>query len=160
MLRMSVQTWIHWRVLWSLFRRKLSKDLLWSYFSKACQYVAINEKVCRSLKYVFIKYDQAKKIKCIIWPIFFYKGCQKWNKVCIEASLRPIKLNIAVKTRSILLIILVLFHFVSLFFSLFWIASCFVDLRFIVASLQIKSYCFSRHYNLKQQLFFVIVNKL
>jgi hypothetical protein len=43
-------------------------------FSKACQYVITNEKVCKNIRYVFIKSTQANLQKCIIWPKKIGKG--------------------------------------------------------------------------------------
>jgi hypothetical protein len=37
-------------------------------FSKACQYGIAEEKICRNLKYVSIKFAQTNLHKCIIWP--------------------------------------------------------------------------------------------
>jgi len=34
-------------------------------FSRACQYATTNDKVCKNLKYVFIKYTQTYLQKCI-----------------------------------------------------------------------------------------------
>jgi hypothetical protein len=70
-------------------------------FSKACQYASIDDKVCKDLKYVSIKFSQTYLQKCITWPNFFGKGNRQWNKVCIEASLRPMKSNTLVKTRLV-----------------------------------------------------------
>jgi hypothetical protein len=42
-------------------------------FSKACQYVIVDEKVYRGLKHVFIKFAQVDLQKCIIWPKKFGK---------------------------------------------------------------------------------------
>ncbi len=50
---------------------------------------------------MFIKFSQAYLQKCITWPNFFGEGHREWNKVCIEASLRPMKLNTLVKTRLV-----------------------------------------------------------
>ncbi len=36
-------------------------------FSKACQYVTIDKKVCRNLKFVSIKSAQSNLQKCITW---------------------------------------------------------------------------------------------
>jgi len=68
-------------------------------FSKVCQYVITKEKVCKDLQYVLIKFAQGNLQKCIIWPIFFGKGRQKWEKACVNSGLPPWKLNIPMKTR-------------------------------------------------------------
>ncbi len=68
-------------------------------FSKACQYVITEEKVCEDLKYVSIKYIQTNMQKCITWPKKSGMGRYKWNKTCVETSIHPKKLNIPVKTR-------------------------------------------------------------
>ncbi len=43
-------------------------------FFKACQYATIYEKVCKNIRYVFIKATQANLQKCITWPKTFGKG--------------------------------------------------------------------------------------
>jgi hypothetical protein len=43
-------------------------------FSKACQYVTIEEKVCKDLQYVLINFVQGNLQKCITWSNFFGKG--------------------------------------------------------------------------------------
>jgi hypothetical protein len=63
-------------------------------FSKACQYVTIDEKVCRNFMFVSIKSTQSNLQKCIIW-----KGTQQWNKICSDFNLPPRKLNTPMKTR-------------------------------------------------------------
>ncbi len=37
-------------------------------FFKACHYATTNEKVCKNIRYVFIKATQANLQKCITWP--------------------------------------------------------------------------------------------
>jgi hypothetical protein len=37
-------------------------------FSKACQYDSADEKICKNLKYVFVKSTQIDLQKCITWP--------------------------------------------------------------------------------------------
>jgi hypothetical protein len=49
-------------------------------FSKACQYVIVDEKVCRSLKHVSLKFAHVDLQKCIPWPKKFGKGRQEWNR--------------------------------------------------------------------------------
>ncbi len=49
-------------------------------FSKACQYVTTIEKVCRNLRYVFIKATQTCLQKCITRPNESRKGRQEWTK--------------------------------------------------------------------------------
>jgi hypothetical protein len=94
--------------------------------------------------------------KCITCSNKSIKGCQEWNKACIEAGLRPKKLNTLVKTLLVMfLIILILFHFCKSFVS-----SCFVNPKSISAGLQINSHYFKRHCNSGQQLFFVVIDKL
>jgi hypothetical protein len=51
------------------FEKELSSDL-----SKACQYVTIDEKVCKGLKYAFIKSTHKDLLKCITWAKKFGKG--------------------------------------------------------------------------------------
>jgi len=43
-------------------------------FSKACQYATIDDKVCKNLKYVFIKFAHVDLKKCITWPKEFDEG--------------------------------------------------------------------------------------
>jgi hypothetical protein len=43
-------------------------------FSKACQYATIEEKVCKDLQHVLIKFVQGNLQKCITWPNFFGEG--------------------------------------------------------------------------------------
>ncbi len=43
-------------------------------FVKACQYGSTNEKVCKNLKYVSIKFTHADLHKCISWPKKSKKG--------------------------------------------------------------------------------------
>jgi hypothetical protein len=58
------------------------------FFSKACQYATIDEKVCKNLKYVSIKFAQVHLQKCITWPKKFGRSGKKWCKTCIEVGLR------------------------------------------------------------------------
>ena len=67
--------------------------------SKACQYATSDEKVCRGNAYVSIRTAQADIQKCITWPKKSGKGRQEWEKACIDAGMRPRKLNTPVKTR-------------------------------------------------------------
>ncbi len=60
-----------------------------------------DDKVCKNLKYVFIKSTQANFPKCITWPKKFGEGCQEWNIACIKASLKFRKLNTLVKTKLV-----------------------------------------------------------
>lgn len=55
-------------------------------YSKACWYVTSNEKVCKGLKYVFIKFWQVNLQKWIIWSKKFRKDRQEWNKTSIDSS--------------------------------------------------------------------------
>jgi hypothetical protein len=81
-------------------------------FSKACQYAIIDEKVCKNLKYAFIKFVEIDLQKCITWPKKFGEGHQEWNKIYIEVSLKPKNLNIPLKIRLVMFfVILLLFHF-------------------------------------------------
>ncbi len=43
-------------------------------FSKACQYVTTNEKVCKNLKLVSIKSTQLDLQRCITWPKRYGNG--------------------------------------------------------------------------------------
>jgi len=68
-------------------------------FSKACQYGTIEEKVCKDLKYVFVKYVQTDLQKCITWPKKSRKGRQEWNKAYVKIGIHPKKLNTLMKTK-------------------------------------------------------------
>jgi len=46
-------------------------------FFKACQYALIDEKICKGLKYVFVKTTQFDLQKCIIWSKKSGKGRQE-----------------------------------------------------------------------------------
>jgi len=67
-------------------------------FSKTCQYVTIEEKICKDLKFVSIKLVEFNIHKCITWFQIFGKGGQKWSKACIDVGIRPRKLNAPMKT--------------------------------------------------------------
>ncbi len=68
-------------------------------FSKACQYVTTDEKVCKDLRYVLIQLDQRYLQKCITQPKKYGKGRQELGKACVNSRLSPWKLNTLVKTR-------------------------------------------------------------
>ncbi len=68
-------------------------------FSKRCQYSIAEEKVCKDLKYVYIKSTHANLQKCITWFKNSGKGRQEWNKACLEIGICPKKLNTLMKTR-------------------------------------------------------------
>jgi hypothetical protein len=70
-------------------------------FSKACQYVIINEKVCMNLKFILIKFVQSNLQKCIIWLQKSGKGRQKWNKAWSNSNLPPTKLHTLVNARRL-----------------------------------------------------------
>ncbi len=53
----------------------------------------------KDLKYVSIKSTQANLQKFITWFLKFRKGKQKWNKACVEISIRPRKWNTPMKTK-------------------------------------------------------------
>ncbi len=67
-------------------------------FFKTCQYVTIEEKICKDLKFVSIKLAESDIHKCIIWFQIFGKGGQKWSKACIDVGIQPRKLNAPIKT--------------------------------------------------------------
>jgi hypothetical protein len=67
--------------------------------SKACQYGTVEEKVCKDLKYVYVKSTQVDLQKCIIWPKKYRKGKQEWNKAYVETSIHLRKLNNLMKTK-------------------------------------------------------------
>ncbi len=56
-------------------------------FSKACQYATKDEKVCKGLKFLFVKVVQLDLQKCIILPKTLGKGRQEWNKACVNLGI-------------------------------------------------------------------------
>jgi hypothetical protein len=68
-------------------------------FSKACQYATIDEKMCKNLRYVFIKANKANLQKNITWPKKFGRGRQELTKACVDFGIHPTKLNTLVKTK-------------------------------------------------------------
>ncbi len=74
-------------------------------YAIACQYATTDDKAYKNLKYVSIKSTSVNLQKCITWPKKLGKDHQEWNKACIEASLRPKKLNILMKTKLVLILI-------------------------------------------------------
>jgi hypothetical protein len=69
-----------------------------------CQYDTQDDKVCKNLKYVSIKFAQAYLHKCITWPNKSGKDHQEWNKICIEVGLK--QPNTPMKTRLVLFLII------------------------------------------------------
>jgi hypothetical protein len=69
------------------------------FFSKVCQYVIIDEKVCQNLKFISLKSAQLDFKKCITCFCFFEKGRHECNKACLNLNVHPRKLNILLKTR-------------------------------------------------------------
>jgi len=67
--------------------------------SKVCLYVTTNDKVAWGLNYVSIKFVQTNIQKCITWFLKMTKGKRAWEKTWIDCRLRPIKLNMWVKTK-------------------------------------------------------------
>jgi hypothetical protein len=53
-------------------------------FSKTCQYVTIDEKTCKNLRYVSIKTTQEDLQKCIIWSKISRKGRQNGPKLVLK----------------------------------------------------------------------------
>jgi hypothetical protein len=51
-------------------------------FSKACQYIMIDDKTCKGLKHVFIKFTHANLQKHTTWPKTFSKGKHEWKNAC------------------------------------------------------------------------------
>jgi hypothetical protein len=70
-----------------------SRNFFWSYFFKAYQYGTTYEKVCKILKYVFIKIVLIDLQKCIPWPKKFEKERQESSKAYVEVGMCPRKLN-------------------------------------------------------------------
>jgi hypothetical protein len=73
--------------------------ILGMFFSKVCQYVTTDEKMCKSLKYVFVKAIQTNLQKNIAWHKKFGRGRQEWTKTCFDFGIHRRKLNILVKIR-------------------------------------------------------------
>jgi hypothetical protein len=66
-----------------------SRNFFWSCFPKAHQYgTTTYEKVCKILKYVFIKLILLNLQKCIPWP-----NRQEWRKAYVEIGMCSRKLN-------------------------------------------------------------------
>ncbi len=53
-------------------------------FSKACQYATIDEKACKNLKYVCIKFAEVDLQKCITWPKKFGKVIKNGTKFTLK----------------------------------------------------------------------------
>ncbi len=83
------------------FGKKIQNNFFNSAFLKTCQYVTLNERVCKSLKYAFIKFAKENLEKCITKPNKSRKDKQKWNRACIDLSLCPRKLNTLMTTSKL-----------------------------------------------------------
>jgi hypothetical protein len=68
-------------------------------FSKTYKYVSTNEKVCKCLKYVYVKTTQLNLQKCITWLKKSRKSRQEWNMAYAYSNLFQRKLNVPIKTR-------------------------------------------------------------
>ncbi len=105
-------------------------------FSKACQYVVDDEKVCRRLKCVSIKSTQTNFLKCSTWKTNFGEGQHEWNKACIEFGLRLRKLNTPMKTKLVLfsniIFLFLIMEFPMKMFYLYLICSCTFATRIIL----------------------------
>jgi hypothetical protein len=62
-------------------------------------YVTIEEKKCKGLTYVFIKYTQFDSKKCIMCLKKPQKGWQEWMKLSIDANIHPQKSKTLQKKR-------------------------------------------------------------
>jgi hypothetical protein len=68
-------------------------------FSKTCQYAIIEKKICKNLKFIFVKSTEFDIQKCVTWPRKSGKGRQEWSNACTDMEFQPRKLNTLVKTR-------------------------------------------------------------
>jgi len=68
------------------------------FFQKQVNMALQRKKVCKDLKYVFIKSTQVDLQKCIIWLLKSGKARQEWNKACVETGICLRKLNNPMKT--------------------------------------------------------------
>ncbi len=59
-------------------------------FSTACQYATIEEKVCKDLQYMLIKFAQRDLQKCITLSKKFGNDRQEWEKACVNSGF-PLK---------------------------------------------------------------------
>jgi hypothetical protein len=68
---------------------KKIQDTCFGYvFSKACQYVRTNEKVCKNLRVFFCQnFLLVKCVKCITWCKKFGKDRQEWKKACLNSNI-------------------------------------------------------------------------
>jgi hypothetical protein len=82
-----------------VWKQVFNRAILVMFFSKAYQYDSIDEKICKNLKYFFVKFAQIDLQKCITWPKISRKGRQEWEKARVESSLCLRKLNTPMKTR-------------------------------------------------------------
>ena len=74
--------------------------------SKAYQYATDDEKVCRDMTELSLRFTQAALQLCITWTKKSGKGGAEWKKECIKAGLPARKLRTPVKTRFALKIII------------------------------------------------------
>lgn len=65
------------------------------------QYATSDDKVVRVFHYASIKTAQANVQKCITCLRKFDKGKQPWEKVCVDSSFSPLKLNTFMKMRYV-----------------------------------------------------------
>ncbi len=77
--------------------------------SKVCQYVTTKEKVSQGLTCASIKGVQINIQKCIIWLNISGKVKLAQEQACLNARLRPRKLNTLVKTRYVICFSIFLF---------------------------------------------------
>ncbi len=61
------------------FRLKFPHTCFGHFFLKPCQYVTIDEKACKALWFISIKFAQSNLQK---WPKTLGKGRHEWNKAC------------------------------------------------------------------------------
>ena len=67
--------------------------------SKVYQYATNDEQMCKGMKEKSLKNAKKSLQSCITWTKKSGKGCQEWEKACIDARLPTRKLKTPVKTR-------------------------------------------------------------
>jgi hypothetical protein len=69
------------------------------HFPRLANMLQTQEKVCKDLRYVWIKFVQGNLQQCITKPKKIGKGRQKWENTCVNLRFLPQKLNILMKIR-------------------------------------------------------------
>jgi len=74
--------------------------------SKACQYAIDDEKVCREMTKLSLRFAQTTLQSCITWTKKSENGGAEWRKACIKVGLLARKLRTLMKTRFVSKVIL------------------------------------------------------